>query len=124
MSVERTNRIIDLHKKRKDAININIELNNIYKKPKLFTKNEGTSICSQCKHLMSKHMADQQIANKRENAPICMACIMEKPRKEKGTSKWSNIHKLRNAIKSGEKYTKEKDTQHSRKAEINKLFDR
>ncbi len=38
-------------------------------------------ICSQCGRHMAKHMADQQIENKRENAPICMACIMGVPRK-------------------------------------------
>jgi hypothetical protein len=32
---------------------------------------------------MSKHTGDQQVANNRENAPICVPCILGKPRCEK-----------------------------------------
>ena len=39
------------------------------------------SICSQCNKRMKKSLADKQIENKRENAPICQACIMGFPRK-------------------------------------------
>ena len=41
----------------------------------------GTMICSQCKRSMRKDWGEIQIANKRENAPICMACIMGYKRK-------------------------------------------
>ena len=48
-------------------------------------RKDGYSICSQCKLGMKKPMADEQLKNKRENAPICMACIMGIPRKPKFT---------------------------------------
>ena len=124
MSAEQTGRIIDLNRKRKQAIDINIELRDVMKRPSLFRKMGEHSTCSMCKHMMSKATADLQIENKRENAPICVACILGKPRKEKGTSKWANIHKTRTAIKNGIKYTKEKDDSASRKKELDKLFDR
>jgi hypothetical protein len=44
-------------------------------------KSDRVGICSQCNRAMSKKMADTQIENKREMAPICMACIMGVPRK-------------------------------------------
>lgn len=37
--------------------------------------------CSQCKRAMDSNMAHKQRENKRENAPICMACIMGYKRK-------------------------------------------
>lgn len=37
--------------------------------------------CSKCKQPMNKKIHDEQIKNKRENAPICVACIMGVPRK-------------------------------------------
>lgn len=37
--------------------------------------------CSQCKKMMDKKIADLQIENKRENAPICTACICGAKRK-------------------------------------------
>lgn len=40
-----------------------------------------TVLCTQCNRSMSKYTADQQIENKRDNAPICVACIIGKPRK-------------------------------------------
>lgn len=39
-----------------------------------------TTDCSQCLRRMSKYTADEQIKNKREFAPICVACILGKPR--------------------------------------------
>ncbi len=47
--------------------------------------------CSMCKRGMRKDIAVLQIENKRENAPICMACIMgykRKDPKDAGMSKW------------------------------------
>lgn len=38
------------------------------------------AICTQCKGKMRKDIGDIQIENKRENAPICFACIEGKPR--------------------------------------------
>lgn len=40
-----------------------------------------TVLCTQCNRSMSKYTADQQIENKRDNAPICVACICGIPRK-------------------------------------------
>ena len=37
--------------------------------------------CSQCKRGMEKRIADLQIENKRENAPICVPCILGIKRK-------------------------------------------
>jgi hypothetical protein len=37
--------------------------------------------CSKCHRGMRKDTADEQIKNKRENAPICIPCIMGRPRK-------------------------------------------
>jgi hypothetical protein len=36
----------------------------------------ATATCSQCKRKMRKDIADEQIKNNRENAPICVPCIM------------------------------------------------
>lgn len=55
------------------------------------------AICSQCKRPMRKSTADIQITNKRENAPICIACIMGVKRKDKGSyvhsKKWKKEFK-------------------------------
>lgn len=40
-----------------------------------------TVLCTQCQRSMSKYTADQQLENKREFAPICVACICGIPRK-------------------------------------------
>lgn len=37
---------------------------------------EAKCECSQCHMLMKKSIADAQIENNRENAPICLGCIM------------------------------------------------
>lgn len=44
---------------------------------------QATSTCSKCERKMQKRIADIQIENKRENAPICIPCIMGNKRKEK-----------------------------------------
>ena len=38
--------------------------------------------CSQCKRSFDAKIGNQQIENKRENAPICIPCIMGIPRKK------------------------------------------
>lgn len=43
----------------------------------------ATVVCTQCERKMSKHTGDQQVKNNRENAPICVPCILGKPRTEK-----------------------------------------
>ena len=48
------------------------------------------SYCSLCKKGMRKDLAKAQIENKRENAPICMACIMGYTRVEKPQHKWKD----------------------------------
>lgn len=40
------------------------------------------AICSQCKKGMRPDIAKVQKENNRENAPICFACILGKPRKQ------------------------------------------
>lgn len=45
------------------------------------------AICSQCARGMDRDMAAAQIENKRENAPICMACIMGYARRPLGQKK-------------------------------------
>lgn len=44
-------------------------------------RNKKPILCTQCKLSMDRDMAKAQIENKRENAPICMACIMGSGRK-------------------------------------------
>jgi hypothetical protein len=64
------------------------------------------AICSQCKRKMRKDIANAQIENKRENAPICIACILGKPRKAiPAKSEYSKMdpstkEKYKNFIKS------------------------
>ena len=41
----------------------------------------GYAICTQCKRAMRNDIAFAQEKNKRENAPICVACIMGIERK-------------------------------------------
>lgn len=53
-------------------------------------KRKEISICSQCKLAMDSHIAIQQIENKRENAPICIPCIVGIPR---GRSKGGFLQK-------------------------------
>lgn len=43
--------------------------------------NAKPAICSQCKKAMRPDIAKIQIENKRENAPICFACIQGYKRK-------------------------------------------
>lgn len=44
-------------------------------------RDEGYTTCTQCKQKMSNHIGKIQIENKRENAPICIPCIMGTKRK-------------------------------------------
>jgi len=46
-------------------------------------RNKKPILCTQCELSMDRDTAKVQIENKRENAPICMACILGKPRKNK-----------------------------------------
>lgn len=63
------------------------------------------STCSQCKRPMDGHMAKMQKENKRENAPICMACIMGYKRKPL----IKVYHEAFKKRKNKEQYDKEKE---------------
>lgn len=52
-----------------------------YKKYLIKTRQLKSATCSQCKRGMDRHIAKLQKENKRENAPICMACIAGIPRR-------------------------------------------
>jgi hypothetical protein len=85
MGVGQTGRIIERGFKR--AIYEQVRLYEIaqYRKSKRNFKTFlcALVLCSQCKRGMKKTTADIQIENKRENAPICIACIMGIKRKPK-----------------------------------------
>lgn len=110
----------------KRIINTVSEHKNSLKRKSLFRKGKATP-CSQCTFGMDSHMAEQQIANKRENAPICMSCILGKPRRnrEQVRCKMDHIIKSRDGIKAGVSYPEEKrDGKIQRKKELDKLSDR
>jgi hypothetical protein len=80
MNVESTGRIIDPAKEQKKLQNLYEENKNRRKIAR--AKNnfklllQKTCKCTQCKRGMSKDFGDKQLFYGRENAPICMACIM------------------------------------------------
>lgn len=83
-----TNRIIDPRKEYYNCIKSAVAS---YEGKKEYKKNNkrgfqgiwNLSKCSQCQRGMRKDIAEIQIENKRENAPICQACIMGYTRKDK-----------------------------------------
>jgi len=92
-TVNSTGRVIDPRKAYCKAIKEAVakyDRKKEYKKnhPKGFRGVWKTTICSQCKRGMRKDLANLQIENKRENAPICMACIMGYKRKPKSGKTW------------------------------------
>lgn len=69
---------------------LNIEVDRL-EREKMFKKSKSTQYknrmfatveCTQCKRKMSGKTGKEQIANKRENAPICVPCIMGIPRRD------------------------------------------
>lgn len=90
-----TNRVIDTRKmaffELKKQVRI-YEAKKVSRSKRAFTAFKAPAICSQCKHNMRKDIADAQIENKRENAPICMSCIMGYKRKkpEKYDKHWKS----------------------------------
>ena len=53
-----------------------------YRRPKM-----GPTVeCTQCHRKMDKVTGDIQVENKRENAPICIPCIMGYPRRKLQTN--------------------------------------
>lgn len=86
-SVNSTGRILDFRRSYKKAVNLAVEAYDRKKsaRSRLSFKNRNLmlSICSQCNLRIRKDIADAQIENKIENAPICVSCIMGTPRKPK-----------------------------------------
>lgn len=89
-SVNATGRIVNNRKVFLDALDQQVKEFDTNKRLKkmhnfvglLGSKHPPLSVCSQCKRKMRKDIADIQITNKRENAPICIPCIIGIPRKE------------------------------------------
>lgn len=100
------------------------ELKHVTTRPSLFQKKMETTECSMCHLRMSKHTGDQQIANKRKNAPICIPCILGKPRKKKGESIYYRRAEIVEKIKSGEVYKGKKDNAITRRKELDELSNR
>ena len=89
MGVSSTNRIINPAREYKIALIRAVEQ---YDRKKSYKKHRGirammksSSLCSQCKGKMRNDIAKAQIENKRENAPICIPCIMGYKRKPVGS---------------------------------------
>lgn len=89
MGIQETNRISDPSKnlsKLTYGISVRKEIKAGYSKQKIrknalkYFRIKATK-CSQCKRGMDNKLAKTQIKNKRENAPICIPCIMGIPRK-------------------------------------------
>jgi len=111
---------IDLKDQKRIAHSRAVEFNNVIKRGSLFVKNIQTVVCSSCECKMKKSTADQQIENKRENAPICVACILGKERNhEKRERKIYVMDCIRKGIKN-----EKVDNERSRRKELNKLSER
>jgi len=83
MSINRTNRIIDPSKIYCREINrlvVKKEARKRFAAKFNFINLLKLRACSQCLRMMSGYVAKLQIENKRENAPICIPCIMGIPR--------------------------------------------
>lgn len=86
MSINSTNHIIDPKKAFLRELGMAIHSYEARKYAKHFHNWKITKClkkCSQCKGNMRSDLAKLQIENNRENAPICMACIMGYKRKIK-----------------------------------------
>jgi len=87
MTVSQTSRIINPRLAFKKQLNLEVE--NFERRKAARHKNCFTALtmptinCSQCDRGMRKDIAKIQIENKRENAPICVPCILGIPRKKK-----------------------------------------
>ena len=98
MPIYNTNRLIDPQKERLRAIRIGVA--RVENRLKLRSRKSlrfaflKTAKCTQCGFGMRKDWADEQVRNGRENAPICLPCILGKKRKKRRLSERS-----RNAIK-------------------------
>ena len=88
MSIESTNRVSDPSRnlqKVTEGLSIRKEIHAGYSKKKI-RKNAlkffhiKPATCSKCKRGMDRKLAKTQIQNKREDAPICIPCIMGVPR--------------------------------------------
>ncbi len=66
--------------------------------------------CSQCNRKFDGNIAKIQIENKRENAPICIPCIMGRPRKPFEGQK--GIIKDKETIKRYKEYSKKYGHKH------------
>lgn len=98
--------IIDPQKAFKRELNLEVEAYDRRKKAKELHnfKNalKQTTACSKCKRKFDKRLADAQIANKREDAPICIPCIMGVKRKPLSVVKkegWLNTKETRKKIR-------------------------
>lgn len=95
MGVSSTNRIINPGKEYARAVKDAVKKYDA-RKNKIATKTRGfrgiwnLAKCSKCQRGMRKDIADAQIENKRENAPICIPCIMGQDRAplEKSFKDW------------------------------------
>lgn len=114
---------IDLRHKKIEYAKKYSEYDRALTRPSLFKGIKGgVATCSQCKHKMKKSTADQQIENKRENAPICVACILGNDRKQGGV--YSGRYKAIKAIQNGEKYNYKRERKSDREKDINDIAKR
>ena len=89
MSVSSTNSLYNTPKQRKHAFESAvkdkmIKHNNRFKAYKRMLKKNNKfklCICTQCKRYMDGYLGNKQKENKRENAPICIPCILGIKRK-------------------------------------------
>lgn len=80
MGIGATNRIIDPRR----AVGQLVAIHEAEKRKRSRTKSrrnlkhflQATSKCTKCTRGMSKKIADLQLENKREDAPICIPCIL------------------------------------------------
>lgn len=104
MSVESTNRIKSVKRMMFNSVDMAKEkkylkdfaLKNPVKNP--FGKGPQTSVCTQCERKMLKTVADLQIKNQRENAPICVPCILGLKRKPLNLNKMAKSDTRRSKL--------------------------
>lgn len=103
------------------AIKRSMDEHKLLRRKKLFRKDEPTMECLTCHGRMKKSTGEAQIENKRENAPICVACILGKKR---NPEKALHIKRVKDALVAGKKENKNPDNHITRRKILDELSNR
>lgn len=97
MGIGATNRIIDPGEAYARKLNLLVKEkereDRISRKRSFIEVGKKLMLCSQCQRWFDAKIGKAQIENKRENAPICIPCIMGIPRRTKIIDKTKNWSK-------------------------------